>query len=358
MVSAGFCSSVHPPETNLHADIRGHYDPTADPDHPFSSQESLGIHLATTFRHSGWEPYRRRVFAALHRTGQTHARCQAFSHCGSHAYILESDDDPPRYRLAGSGCHDRFCLPCGQARASQIARNIIEHAGSKRLRLITLTTGATYPTLSELLDHLYTSFRKLQRTPEWQRHVTGGVAMLELKLSSRTDRWHPHLHCLVEGTYFPQPVLKRAWHRVTGEATIVDIRPAGRGDHIMHYVCKYASKPMDPSYLRIPDRLDQAITALKGRRLCITWGGWRSVLLTHHDDDAGWTNIGEVATYLLSAQAGDADALSILRKLDPAATQATIPHPRPPPPLPPPPAPTPSQQQGLLYPACSLYHWY
>jgi hypothetical protein len=206
-----------------------------------------------------------------------------------------------------------------------------------------------------LLAHLYTSFRKLQRTPEWRKHVTGGVSFLELKLSSKTDRWHPHIHALVEGKFFPHAILKAAWHRVTGEARIVDIRPAGRGEHIFNYITKYASKPMDHSYLRIPHRLDQAVTALRGRRLCTTWGGWRRFLVTDHDDDAGWENIGELATYLLLAEAGDADAQAICTALAPDPT--VIPKPRPPPP---PTAPTPArenarQPQGTFFPLAPIH---
>jgi hypothetical protein len=220
--------------------------------------------------------------------------------------------------------------------------------------MITLTTGATYPTLAALLDHLYASFRRLQRTPEWHRHVTGGVAFLELKISSRTDRWHPHIHALVEGRFFPHPILKAAWNRVTGEAQIVDIRPAGNSDALFRYVTKYASKPMDVSYLRIPHRLDEALTALKGRRLCTTWGAWRTFLVTESDDTAGWENIGELATYLLLAEAGDADAQAICTALAPDPT--VIPKPRPPPP---PTAPTPArenarQRQGTLFPLAPI----
>jgi hypothetical protein len=342
-------SSVHPLETKLPSRTLHLSHPLPSPDNRFATEESRGAALAMTFRHSGWASDRQRVFDALHRTQQTHARREAFAYCGAHAFVLKSTDDPPRYKLAGSGCHDRFCLPCGQARASQIARNIIDYAAKKRLRLITLTTGATYPTLADLLDHLYTSFRKLQRTAEWRTHVTGGVAFLELKVSSRTDRWHPHIHAIVEGKYFPHDLLKAAWHRVTGEARIVDIRPAGKGDRLFHYVTKYASKPMDPSFLRLPDRLDEAVTALKGRRTCMTWGAWRALLLTDHDEEAGWENIGELATWLLLAESGDEEALAVCSRIDVAATTAAVPTPRPPPPEPVPVAQPATGKQALLF---------
>lgn len=307
------------------------------------------MRLAITFRHSGWADNRQRVFDALHRTDQTVARRSAFASCGSHAYVLKSTDDPPRYKLAGSGCHDRFCLPCGQARASQIARNVIDYAKRRKLRFITLTTGAAYSDLKQLLAHLYASFRKLQRTTEWSRHVNGGVAFLELKISSRTDRWHPHIHAIVEGRYFPQALLKAAWHRVTGEARIVDIRPAGKGDRLFHYITKYASKPMDHSFLMLPNRLDEAVVALKGRRLCTTWGGWRRFLLTQSDDDAGWENLGELGPWLLAAEHGDETALRICRSIDADATSHVIPHPRPPPLHPTPSIPALTAKQELLF---------
>jgi hypothetical protein len=59
--------------------------------------------LAINFRHSGWNQDRQRVYDALHRTGQSVARTTAFAYCGAHTYVLKSNDDPPRYKLAGSG---------------------------------------------------------------------------------------------------------------------------------------------------------------------------------------------------------------------------------------------------------------
>jgi len=244
---------------------------------------------------------------------------------------MKSDDDPPRYKLTGSGCHDRFCLPCGQTRSRQIARNLTAAIGKTRVRFVTLTTGKTDAPLRDLLDHLYRSFRALQRRAFWRAHVKGGVAFLELKRSTRSDRWHPHLHLIVEGRYIPHPDLKHEWGIVTQGDSIVFIRGNIDTAKLTHYVCKYASKPMDPSFIRIPEWLDEAVFALKGRRLVTTWGGWRTLLLTQHDDDVGWTYAGELASYLEAAVNGDAEALRICRQINGSAAQITIPEPRPPP---------------------------
>ena len=72
------------------------------------------------FRHSGWEPIRRRIRHAMFSTEQTAARITAFDDCGKGAWLMVDQNDPNRYKLQASYCHDRLCTPCANARSAVI----------------------------------------------------------------------------------------------------------------------------------------------------------------------------------------------------------------------------------------------
>jgi hypothetical protein len=300
--------------------------------------------LSVTFRHSGWARDRRLVLEALIRTKQTPNRRKEFAECGSHAYVLRNVDDPTEHRIAGSACHDRFCKPCGSERSQAIALNVLDAITDKQVRFLTLTVRSENEPLAELLDHLYTSFQSLRRTAFWKRRVTGGVALLEVKRNVSDDRWHPHFHCLVEGKFLPQKDLKRIWNRITGNSFIVDIRLVRASSEAARYVAKYAANPLHKSYLGQPASLDEAIVALKGRKLAVTFGTWRGVTLARTIADGAWQNVGSLDSWIANAAHGDALAIEVLETL--TNVDLTDLYARAPPE--PPPKPTPIEQDRQL----------
>lgn len=209
-----------------------------------------------------------------------------------------------------------MCTPCATERSRTIAHNVIDRMGDQRVRFVTFTLQHSTQPLAELLDHLYSSFRRMQATNLWKRHVTGGVAFLEVKYSERVEGWHPHFHCLVTGRYIDKRLLQRTWFRITGDSFVVDIRLPGGKKNVTHYVTKYASKPLNTSFIHRPPLIDEAVLALRGRRLCTTFGGWRGVLLVDKPDESCWENVGSLASWLERAVHGDAEALRILHQID------------------------------------------
>lgn len=291
---------------------------------------------SVAFRHSGWQPDRRRIAEALTRTSQPFARRQAFESCGAFAYVLRSIDDPDRYCVAGSGCHDRFCLPCATERSTFIAANAFDLVQGKDVRFLTLTIKTTGLTLSESLDKLYTSFTALRRRAFWTKRVKGGAAFLELTWSKNSKTWHPHLHCLIEGIYLPHRLLKEAWYAITTDSYIVDIRPAGDARSVSNYVTKYASKPFNTTYLHQPHLLDEALLALAGRKLAITFGTWRGNLLAQHTPEGNWERVCTLDQLLTNAKRFDDEARRILASITDVDLEAIYalcpdaPPPRPP----------------------------
>jgi hypothetical protein len=187
-------------------------------------------------------------------------------------------------------------------------------------RFITLTVRSTNADLRQALDNLRASFAKLRRHQAWKDRVCGGVYTLEITFNKRTGQWHPHLHLIVEGSYFPQDELKSAWHQATGDSFIVDIRAVHDRAKAAAYIASYVSKGSDPD--AIPhDRLVQWLDGVTGVRFLQTFG-------SHHgkrppsgfDDDPApiptTTYIGPVNEIVKASDAGDDDAEEMYVELD------------------------------------------
>lgn len=319
---------------------------------PLQKTPSLRTDLAdVNFRHSGWRPTRTRVFRAMQATDTPSARLERYSECGTNAWVMRSLDDNKLYKIASSKCHDRFCVACGNERSRVIAHNVQSRITAKVLRFVTLTLRSGSEPLADTCSRLTRCFSRLRSRQLWKSTVTGGVGFLEIKRSARLDRWHAHLHLIVEGKYIPKASLKKAWHEVTGDSFVVDIRFVHDKELAAKYVTKYASKPMDPSIIRDADLLREAIEALRSRRLCLTFGTWRGVSLTETPDDGEWITVCSLTSLLAQIHNGDTDALQFLRRI--AATgrgEARAPPPQPELPAWEPEPPTPSPQLKLFEP--------
>lgn len=337
-MDATLCTSLEPPETS----------PDLQP-----SSRSLSDLVpvpATIFRHSGWAPNRDAVYRSFIRTEQTLNRRWNFLECGKHSYVLQSVDEPSQFRIAGSMCHDRFCLPCANTRSHVIAGNVIDHLKNRKARFLTLTLKSTDESLAHLIDKLTHDFARLRTFKKWKQRVDGGVAFIEIKWVPDRERWNVHLHMLVTGSYFPQKLLSHLWYRATGTSIIVDVRFAANNQATTRYIAKYASKPMNAVIFRCEEKLDESILALKGRRLCTTFGNWRDVQLTETLTDDGWNYVDTLQSLLTKAFDGDHTAIYICNKLSPPDAIA-FPQPKPrPPPEPERMKPLTTQQEDLLFP--------
>jgi hypothetical protein len=245
----------------------------------------------TAFRHSGWKHRRRLVFQHLGRLHSSSAKLDAFCNCGSAAWVQHSRK-ADRFRIAANFCHHRLCDPCARARANNIARNVAAHIGQKKVRFITLTIRHNRNPLRDQIDRLYKCFAQLRRRNAWLAHVEGGAAFLEVKWKPESKQWHPHLHCIVEGAYFPQRDLARDWYAVTGDSFIVDVRDIHEPKEAAAYCAKYATKGVDNAVFEHADALDEYGLAIRGRRLCATFGSWRGLKLESLPEDPGdWRNV-------------------------------------------------------------------
>jgi len=228
---------------------------------------------------------------------------------------VQSVEDPTDYRLRANYCHDRFCKPCATARAALVATNIAEIAPRGTLRFVTLTLAGDNKLLDETIDRIFKAFRRLRALPRWKRNVYGGAAFLETKWNDDVNRWHTHLHLIVEGDYYDKPQLREDWLKATGDSHIVHISLIRDKRATMRYALKYGSKGLDTATLRNPDRLVEAVRALHGRRLVTTFATWRGMKTKPEKTTGEWNEIGRLGKMLDDAVDGNDDAIYVLSRL-------------------------------------------
>jgi hypothetical protein len=274
--------------------------------------------------HSGWMINRRRVRDALLRTHQSPERILRFEACGSEAWVFQQENSDENYKVIANHCGDRFCMVCGGLRTFNTREALKPLCQGVRIRMATLTLAGKKDTLRETLDRIYRHFRALRQSELWHECVTGGASFLEIKWDGKHKRWHTHLHLLLAGKYLEQGHLTKIWHALTGDSFIVDVRDKGTDGAGVAYAAKYVTKPLNSSFVGIPERLDEAVMALRGKRLCLCFGSWYGTRLSEADDEElfdslgpepTWTSIGSLRDLRLEAHKGDPRATRILALL-------------------------------------------
>ena len=200
-----------------------------------------------------------------------------------------------KLRVQSSRCKLRWCPIC-----RDVSRRIVTSATEKWLRIqkypkmITLTLKHNDDPLNLQIKRIYDCFRKLRTRAYFQRLITGGVWFFQLKFNDRTEQWHPHIHCLVAGKYLPHGRLKQLWHKITGDSTIVDIRPVKDLEGCSNEVARYATSPADIAAVDLERALD-IYYSTKHRRICGSWGSAKSITLKPKpaDDYDMWEKVAD-----------------------------------------------------------------
>lgn len=248
----------------------------------------IGSPLWEGFRHSGWAAQRKRTWAVLATLYPDGKRVERFENCGKNAWVYQDKDAPQYFKVSSDTCRDRWCLPCGQARARTIAANVAERMSKNRFRFVTLTLRSTDHTLPELLRKLARCFARLRRVKPWKTAQRGGVAFTEVKHNAVMQTWNVHLHVLTEGGYMLKKDLSKAWQNITRDSFIVDLSLVKSVFEVVRYVTKYVSKPLDSTVVSDRCVLHDAIEGLHGHRMVTTFGTWRGIDLTARTDSRTW----------------------------------------------------------------------
>jgi hypothetical protein len=174
--------------------------------------------------------------------------------------------------VAAGLCRDRMCPTCQSIRARDVIARVRDAAARMNApRFLTITQVHREEPLAASLDRLYASFRELRRRPEWKAHVTGGVAVAEVTRNRKAGTWHAHFHVLIDGAYFPHPLLKKLWAAVSPGSSIVHIEACHNRDAAARYIAAYVAKPAELESLP-PDSICEFALAMHGRRLLVAFG--------------------------------------------------------------------------------------
>jgi hypothetical protein len=265
------------------------------------------------FRHQGWAAPRRRIYAALLRAGVSCRRTQHFAECGSSLWLLR---DGQTLELACNRCHDRLCLPCQQQRQSAVVEGIMLRMldGDAVCRFITLTLRHSDALLRVQLERLVSCFKSLRQHPDVRSRLDGGAWFIEVKLSKDKARWHPHLHVIAAGSFIDAKTLSKAWYQCTGDSYITDIRAIGDVRRRAAYVTKYATKPLHNEVTLNPQKLDEFVTAIHGRRLYQCFGSWSKAVVREKPQRRDLERAGRVDSLWRDACAGDVQALVLMHQ--------------------------------------------
>lgn len=305
----------------------------AHPAHALANQLKDGLHLKSErcprddyaiapllngeaiFRHSGWARQRQQTWDSLQRVDPMAMSNYRFANCGSAAWV-QSTPGGEQARCVCNCCHHRLCVPCQRAVGRTIQANIRTHLGRRKARFVTLTLRHSDTPLSAQVDRLFSCWSALRRRTDMKPLFAGGVAVIELKVSDKDGRWHVHLHILTEGQWVDVRELSLAWHAITGDSSIVDVRAVGDSERAIAYVTKYISKPVDATLYANAARLDEFVTDMHGRKTSATFGSWRGLKLkARPKDDLVWVNRMSLMELSRLCKAGDEEALALLATL-------------------------------------------
>jgi len=195
-------------------------------------------------------------------------------------------------KVHSRSCHVRFCPLCSASRSSMIRTNTANWLKSlSEPKFLTLTLKHTDDSLTSQVDRLYDSFRTMRRQKFFKK-IRGGIWFFELKVG-KDDKWHPHLHLVLDSPFLPQKTISEAWLGITGDSYVVDIKQIRDVKKVADYVAKYAVKPVNLISLS-PINREIVYRALSGRRIVGTWGTAKKEKLTvspkYNRDD--WIPLG------------------------------------------------------------------
>lgn len=233
-----------------------------------------------------------RMYAELDIAEGT-VRWQRFQECRKFAYFCRHKETG-KVRVISSACRQRWCPICSQARSKYLSIQVESWIDKvKNVKLATLTMKHSTAPLSHQIKWLYHHFRQFRLRKEIRKKWHGGIWFFQLKRSKKTEEWHPHIHCVIDGDYIQQKKLSEIWQAQTGNSSIVDIRAIKQAGTVAEYVSRYCARPAKLSEYSDKEAIE-INTVFHGRKLCGAWGTAKVVSFRHPrtKDSDKWQRIG------------------------------------------------------------------
>lgn len=214
-------------------------------------------------------------------------------------------------------CRSRSCPYCSLLRSREITQRVttlLKHMDSPRF--LTLTMKSSHVDLPSQIKRLKTCFSRFRRTSEWRKHVIGGLSVIEITYTTEQG-WHPHLHLIVDGSYWSQKKISFGWKKITGDSDIVDIRAIWSRSNAASYISKYIAKSWGNASYDDLVIVEQCMST-RGMRTLSTFGTLHNVKTTKRKSILGDDVIHVCSLYDLYHQAyyGDVRAQRLIWILD------------------------------------------
>lgn len=226
-------------------------------------------------------------------------RTSSLNECRKYAWFARRVEDN-HVHVVSNSCRLRWCPICSKGRTNYIIQSLTPWMRKVKVtRFLTLTMKHTDDSLSEQIATLYDHWRTLRKHKWFKKYVSGGVWFFQVTLSKRSDSWHPHLHCIVQGKYIPKMELSARWERITNGSKIVDIKLVKDPEETASYVARYSARPARLREYPLELRIEIYI-AMHRRRLCGAWGSAKGISLsppTKVDADK-FTRVGSWSTVM------------------------------------------------------------
>lgn len=182
--------------------------------------------------------------------------------------------------VASNACRLRWCPICSRAKSAFITNAVKPWIESlQTARFLTLTLRHSNAPLQSQIDKLYADFRLLRKDTKFKKLCTGGIWFFQIKLSEKTQQWHPHIHCILSGKYIAHEWISRKWLSVTKSSNVVDIRMVRDPNKAANEVARYSATPAQLRTLDNEQRIE-VFDSMHRRRMCGTWGMAKGVSLS------------------------------------------------------------------------------
>lgn len=260
------------------ADCLTSLEPLETNPHPLWSQTTC----QRAIHHTVWAE-RLRVLEAMmsHKGNSLGGRAARIESCCCSPMFCMGSDGKPKVSLGL--CRDRLCPTCQRYRGKAMAARLTACIRTMDApRFITLTLKHEPGPLSEGIRRLAEAFRLVRKGKRWRSRVIGGVYTIEITRNADTGDWHPHLHAVVDGSFYKQSDLSADWSAASGGSTIVHIQSVPSRASVAAYISKYVSKPAQmPSWTN--ETICEYALALAGKRMVHTWGSCHNVKVDDQD---------------------------------------------------------------------------
>jgi hypothetical protein len=232
--------------------------------------------LQRAIHHEHWEErldILHALAASFHKAEQKQAR--QLSACG-HTARLYLDLQSDTVRTLIHRCKNRICPWCTHHRTAKAMKQILRIMSTMTApRTIVLTPRSTPASLHAQITAMRHAFARLRRNKQFRSFVRGGVYAVEVTWNPRKSTWHPHLHLIVDGNFFPQRLLSSLWSKATAGSDIVWVHKVDRAESAAIELAGYIGKP--PKVKEMPAAaLREYAGATRGIRMLQTFGNCKS----------------------------------------------------------------------------------